>query len=123
MKSLKFAAALAASLAAASTIPAAAQAQDTASGPVVGAGNTLLSLSAEGRSTRKPDLAEFSAGVTTQGKTASEALTGNSADMNKVIAALKKAGIADKDIQTSTINRSEERRVGKECRSRWSPYH
>ena len=23
----------------------------------------------------------------------------------------------------STKNRSEERRVGKECRSRWSPYH
>ena len=23
----------------------------------------------------------------------------------------------------SVINRSEERRVGKECRSRWSPYH
>ena len=23
----------------------------------------------------------------------------------------------------STTNRSEERRVGKECRSRWSPYH
>ena len=22
-----------------------------------------------------------------------------------------------------TFNRSEERRVGKECRSRWSPYH
>jgi hypothetical protein len=22
-----------------------------------------------------------------------------------------------------SINRSEERRVGKECRSRWSPYH
>ena len=22
-----------------------------------------------------------------------------------------------------TNNRSEERRVGKECRSRWSPYH
>ena len=22
-----------------------------------------------------------------------------------------------------TIGRSEERRVGKECRSRWSPYH
>ena len=21
------------------------------------------------------------------------------------------------------VNRSEERRVGKECRSRWSPYH
>ena len=23
----------------------------------------------------------------------------------------------------SETNRSEERRVGKECRSRWSPYH
>ena len=23
----------------------------------------------------------------------------------------------------SEVNRSEERRVGKECRSRWSPYH
>ena len=25
--------------------------------------------------------------------------------------------------QRLTISRSEERRVGKECRSRWSPYH
>src|SRR2546421_155303 len=24
---------------------------------------------------------------------------------------------------TDTVGRSEERRVGKECRSRWSPYH
>ena len=24
---------------------------------------------------------------------------------------------------TTTLDRSEERRVGKECRSRWSPYH
>ena len=26
-------------------------------------------------------------------------------------------------ISTASANRSEERRVGKECRSRWSPYH
>ena len=26
-------------------------------------------------------------------------------------------------IKTDINNRSEERRVGKECRSRWSPYH
>ena len=26
-------------------------------------------------------------------------------------------------IRTATVQRSEERRVGKECRSRWSPYH
>ena len=28
-----------------------------------------------------------------------------------------------KDIRTLAGERSEERRVGKECRSRWSPYH
>ena len=27
------------------------------------------------------------------------------------------------NIRKSTTNRSEERRVGKECRSRWAPYH
>ena len=27
------------------------------------------------------------------------------------------------DTAYECINRSEERRVGKECRSRWSPYH
>ena len=26
-------------------------------------------------------------------------------------------------LETTTKERSEERRVGKECRSRWSPYH
>ena len=26
-------------------------------------------------------------------------------------------------VQGGTLPRSEERRVGKECRSRWSPYH
>ena len=28
-----------------------------------------------------------------------------------------------KDASEVTVLRSEERRVGKECRSRWSPYH
>ena len=27
------------------------------------------------------------------------------------------------ELKKSDANRSEERRVGKECRSRWSPYH
>ena len=26
-------------------------------------------------------------------------------------------------LKIGVLNRSEERRVGKECRSRWSPYH
>ena len=29
----------------------------------------------------------------------------------------------DAEIRQFTNARSEERRVGKECRSRWSPYH
>ena len=32
-------------------------------------------------------------------------------------------GETDKYIPYQEITRSEERRVGKECRSRWSPYH
>ena len=27
------------------------------------------------------------------------------------------------EIELLSVQRSEERRVGKECRSRWSPYH
>ena len=39
-----------------------------------------------------------------------------------VIAALQRA--AEQELSWNKIkNRSEERRVGKECRSRWSPYH
>ena len=34
------------------------------------------------------------------------------------------AGVSIAEILTGTyFARSEERRVGKECRSRWSPYH
>ena len=32
-------------------------------------------------------------------------------------------GYADLSVLVGTVARSEERRVGKECRSRWSPYH
>ena len=32
-------------------------------------------------------------------------------------------GLLDTEKATLTVKRSEERRVGKECRSRWSPYH
>jgi uncharacterized protein YggE len=72
--------------------------------PTLAAGHTLLTINAEGTSTGEPDLAMFSAGVTTQGKTASAALAENSTKMTQVIAALKRAGIAERDIQTSNLN-------------------
>ena len=31
--------------------------------------------------------------------------------------------VAVRPLRQGVISRSEERRVGKECRSRWSPYH
>ena len=86
----------------AALVPLAAVAQDT--GPAVARGNTLLTVQGEGKTTRKPDLAVFSAGVATSGKTAGEAMAANAAQMTQVIAALKRAGIAERDIQTSNIS-------------------
>ena len=100
MRTLTF---LLAPLALTLALPAAAQAQ-IAGQPPVAPHATLLSLTAQGKSTRTPDLAVFNAGVVTQGVTASEALSANAAAMNRVIATLKKAGIADRDIQTSQIS-------------------
>lgn len=65
---------------------------------------TRLTISAQGSSIRTPDLATYTAGVTTQGATANEALSANSRQMNQVIAALKRAGIADRDVQTSNLS-------------------
>lgn len=70
----------------------------------LGANSALLSLTAEGESRRTPDIAMFSAGVVTQATTAAEAIRENSSRMDSVISALKRAGIADRDIQTSSIN-------------------
>ena len=70
----------------------------------LGPDSALLSLTAEGESRRTPDIAMFSAGVVTQAPTAAEAIRENSSRMDSVIAALKRAGIADRDIQTSSIN-------------------
>lgn len=94
-----------ASLAMASmALPAtAAAAHETSSVPIVAPGNTLLNVSADGRSSRAPDMAVFNAGVTTHGKTAGEALSANSASMNRAIASLKASGVAEKDIQTSNL--------------------
>lgn len=85
-------------------VPMSAQAQTMTTAPVVAAGNSLLSIAAEGKSARTPDLAVFSAGVTTQGTTAGAALGENATRMSAVIAALKKAGIAERDIQTSNLS-------------------
>jgi len=99
MKKLLLAALLAAS-------PAVLHAQATTPQVTLGPNSAILSLSAEGQSRRTPDIAMFSAGVVTQAANASQAMADNSRRMDQVVAALKRAGVADRDIQTSAINLS-----------------
>jgi len=52
----------------------------------------------------KPDQLNISFGVQTQEKTAREALDSNSADMDKIISAIKSVGISESEIGTSSFN-------------------
>ena len=63
-----------------------------------------LSVLGTGSVTVTPDTATVSAGVTTQGQTASDAMDANGTAMAKVVAALKDAGIASKDLQTEFVS-------------------
>jgi uncharacterized protein YggE len=65
---------------------------------------TRLDVVATGEVTRVPDIVRISTGVVTQAPTASAAIAQNAQQMASVRAALKRAGIADRDIQTSALN-------------------
>lgn len=65
---------------------------------------TTLSISASGSVNREPDIAFLNTGVQTQGKTAQEAMTANSAAMNGVFEALAAADIDRRDMQTSNFS-------------------
>jgi len=66
-------------------------------------GGTRLDISATGEVSRVPDIVRVTAGVATQAPTAAEALRQNAALMATVRAALARAGIADRDIQTQSL--------------------
>ena len=72
--------------------------------PIVSSDGTLLSVSAEASSKRVPDVATISTGVVTRGADTNTAMRQNAEQMAKVMAALKAAGIPERDIQTSGIN-------------------
>lgn len=90
MKTTKLAAAIAAALAASSALAQQAP--------------TTLTLSATSEVQAAPDIAVIGAGVVTQAAEAQAALSANSEKMVRVVAALRKAGIAERDIQTSGLN-------------------
>ncbi len=83
-------------LAAAMTLPAVARAADVPPPP-------RIIVSGEGEATAAPDLAMLTLSVMREAKTARAALDANNDAMAAVIAAMKSAGIADRDLQTAGI--------------------
>ncbi|WP_246372049.1 SIMPL domain-containing protein [Marilutibacter penaei] len=65
---------------------------------------TLLSVSATGEARRNPDIATLSTGVVTRAAGADAAMQANATQMEAVMAALRGAGIAARDIRTSGVN-------------------
>lgn len=72
--------------------------------PTVGGSGTLLNISSSAEATRIPDIARISAGVVTQAVDSNSALRANAQQMDKVMVAIKRAGIAERDVQTSGVN-------------------
>ena len=92
MKTLWIAVALALAMA-----PSSAQAQTARE-------RTLLSISAQGESEAAPDFATINMGVTAHAQSAPAALTENARRMEALLAALRSAGVAQRDIQTAQVN-------------------
>jgi len=82
-------------------MPASAAAQPVQVQAISG---TRLDIVATGEVNRVPDIAFISAGVVTRAATATQALSENAQRMQRVTAALRRAGVAERDIQTSSIN-------------------
>jgi len=88
----------------AAAMPTAATAQQSTINQTIT--GTRLDITATGEVSRVPDLAIISAGVVTRSANASGAMQQAAARMARVRAALREAGIADRDIQTSNISLS-----------------
>jgi uncharacterized protein YggE len=88
------------------TAPAAAQ-QASITQSIAG---TRLDITATGEVTRVPDVAIISAGVVSRAATASAAMQDAANRMDRVLAALKRAGVESRDIQTSSVNLNPEYR-------------
>ena len=92
----------------AAAVPAAAGAQQSSITQTIA--GTRLDVNASGEVTRVPDVAVISAGVVSRSPTATGALQDSATRMSQVLAALKSAGVADRDIQTSNVSLNPEYR-------------
>lgn len=79
-----------------------------AAAPAQAAGESRMqrtvTVTASGSVVAKPDMARISSGVVTEAPTAREALSANSAVVQKLTDALKQSGIAPADLRTASIN-------------------
>ncbi|HEX2083641.1 MAG TPA: SIMPL domain-containing protein [Xanthomonadaceae bacterium] len=73
-------------------------------GYAVSSDATLLSVSAQAEAKRVPDVATLSTGVVTRAADANAAMRANAEQMDKVMAAIRAAGIAERDTQTTGVN-------------------
>ncbi|MBA3330982.1 MAG: SIMPL domain-containing protein [Actinobacteria bacterium] len=79
-----------------------------------------ITVTGVGATLATPDVGAFHFGVTSEGETARDALTANSASMERVLAALEQVGVAREDVQTSQV--STQRRHGESGRG-YSSYN
>lgn len=78
----------------------------TIPGYAVPADATLLAVSVQAEARRAPDIATLSVGVVTEAPDANAAMRANAEQMTKVVAAIKSAGVADRDVRTTGVNLS-----------------
>jgi uncharacterized protein len=92
----------------AAALPSAAAAQQSTITQTIA--GTRLDINATGEITQVPDVAVISSGVVSRSATASAALQDTANRMERVLAALKRAGVEGRDIQTSNISLNPEYR-------------
>lgn len=74
--------------------------------PAFAADCSKITVTGQGSVEAVPDMATISIGVTSEAKTSAEALGENSAAVTQVLAQVKAAGIAPRDVQTSGLSLS-----------------
>ncbi|MGQ2992329.1 MAG: SIMPL domain-containing protein [Brevundimonas sp.] len=106
LSALALGAALMASTALAATAASAQSVQQTPVSSTIQMIQTQpsLNLAASGEVRVAPDMATVTFGVVTEAPTAQAAMAQNAERMNAVSAALRRAGVAERDIQTSGLN-------------------
>lgn len=65
---------------------------------------TLLSVNAVGEADTRPDEARFQAGIQNWAKTAKAASAATQQDIDRIVTALRKLGVEEKDIQTRAVS-------------------